>query len=166
MTFVSNYLLPMITLLIIIYALIKKRPIYDDFINGVKEGLSICLKIGPSIFAMVVSVSVFINGGFLSFLINNININFFPKELFPLALLRPVSGSSSLMLLSDILNKCGVDSQIGIIASIITASTDTTIYIIATYFGSINVKKIKYALIVGLLADMMCVFISYLIVNV
>lgn len=161
-----NYIMPIITLVIIIYGLIKKRNIYNDFMNGVMEGLEIILKIGPSIFAMVISVSIFIKSGILNDIIKNIDITFFPKELIPLALLRPVSGSSSIMIMSDILKTCGVDSDIGLIASIITASTDTTIYIIGTYFGSVNIKKVRYALICGLLADLSCIIISYLIIRI
>lgn len=162
---IIRYVMPILTGVIIIYALIKKRPIYDDFIDGVNEGLNIVLKIFPSIFAMVVGVSLFLNSNFLNDLLKIINISFFPKELLPLAMLRPISGSSSLMILNDIIKSFGVDSKLAIIASIITASTDTTIYIIATYFGSVNIKKIRYALVVGLIADLSCIIISYLLIK-
>lgn len=161
-----NYIMPIITLIIIVYGLFKKRDIYTDFINGVKEGLEIILRIFPGIFSMVVSVSIFIKSGILNDIIGSINISFFPKELLPLALLRPISGSSSLMIMNNIIKTCGVDSNIGLIASIITASTDTTIYIIGTYFGSVNIKRVRYALICGLLADLSCIIISYLIIRI
>lgn len=160
-----NYIMPIMVIIIIIYSLKKKRPIYDDFLEGVKEGLQISLNIFPSIFAMIVSVSIFLKSNILTDILKYINIKFIPKELFPLAILRPISGSSSLMILNNILKVYGPDSKIGLIAAIIAASTDTTIYIIGTYFGSIKIKKIKYALIVGLLADLTCIILSILIIN-
>ena len=159
------YIMPILTAIIVIYSIVKKRPIYDDFMNGVKDGINIVLKIFPSIFAMIVSVSLFIKSNFLNDLLKIINISFFPKELIPLAILRPISGSSSLIILNNIIQSFGVDSKLGIVGAIIAASTDTTIYIIATYFGSVNIKKIRYALLVGLLADLSCIIISYLIIK-
>ncbi len=160
-----GYIMPVLTIIIVSYSLYKKRNVYNDFMDGVKEGLNIVLKIFPSIFTMVVSVSLLIKSNFLSDILNLINISFFPKELLPLAILRPISGSSSLMILNNIINVYGVDSKLAIMAAIITASTDTTIYIIGTYFGSINIKKIRYALLVGLLADLTCILISYLLIK-
>lgn len=165
MIYFSKYLLPMITLIIVSYGLYKKRPIYDDFMEGVKEGLQIVLNLFPTIMAMVVSVGIFTRSGIINDLIKYINIKFFPKEILPLVILRPISGSSSLMLLNNILATYGVDSKIGLMAAIIAGSTDTTIYIIGTYFGSVKIKKIRYALVVGLLADLACVIISILIVK-
>jgi len=161
----TRFLLPTITLIIVCYGLYKKRPIYDDFMDGVKEGLQIIVNLFPTIMAMVVSVGVFTKSGLIDDLVKFIKIDIFPKEILPLALLRPISGSSSLMLLNNLLATYGADSKIGLIASIITGSTDTTIYIIATYFGSIKIKKIRYALIVGLLSDLACIIISILIVK-
>lgn len=160
-----NFILPILTLIIIIYSINKGRPIYDDFMDGVRDGIKIIFNIFPSIFSMIVSVSLFIKSNFLYDILKMINISFFPKELIPLAILRPISGSSSLIILNNIIESFGVDSKLGIMAAVITASTDTTIYIIATYFGSINIKKIRYALIVGLIADLSCIIISYLIIK-
>ncbi len=160
-----NYLMPILVGIIVIYSLIKKRDIYNDFIEGVKEGIIIIYKIFPSIFAMIISVSLFIKSNFLNSILIFFKINKYTKELIPLAILRPISGTSSLMIFNNIIESYGVDSKLGLIAAIITASTDTTIYIIATYFGSINIKKIRYALIVGLIADFSCIVISYLIIK-
>lgn len=166
MIYISNLIMPIITMIVIIYALIKKVDIYDAFINGVKEGFQICLEIFPSIFIMIVAVSVFTKSNIINDLISVIKINVFPKEILPLALLRPISGSSSIMLLNNILSNYGPDSIVGKVASIITASTDTTIYIIGLYFGSIKIKKIKHALLVGLLADLICIIISIYIIKI
>ena len=166
MTYISNIILPIITLIVIIYALKHKVNIYEEFLNGVKEGLSISLDIFPSIFALIISVTVLVKSNILNDLISLININLFPKEILPIAILRPISSSSSMMLLNDILQTYGVDSLIGKISSVIAGSTDTTIYIIGLYYSSIKVKKIKQSLIIGLLADLTCVIISILIVKI
>ena len=166
MIYLSNIILPLITLIVIIYALYKKVNIYDEFLTGVKEGLQISLDIFPSIFAMIISVTVLVKSNFLNDIISLININLFPKEILPIAILRPISSSSSMMILNEMLKTYGVDSLIGKISSIIAGSTDTTIYIIATYYASIKIKKTKQSLLIGLLADLTCVIISILIVKI
>ena len=166
MTYISNIILPLITLIVIIYAIYKKVNIYDEFLIGVKEGLKISLDIFPSIFALIISVTVLVKSNFLNDIISLINISLFPKEILPIAILRPISSSSSMMLLNEILSIYGPDSLIGKISSIIAGSTDTTIYIIGMYYSSIKIKKIKQSLIIGLLADLTCVIISILIVKI
>ena len=166
MTSISNIILPLITLIVIIYAIYKKVNIYDEFLNGVKEGLKISLDIFPSIFALIISVTVLVKSNFLNDIISLININLFPKEILPIAILRPISSSSSMMLLNEILSLHGPDSLIGKISSIIAGSTDTTIYIIATYYSSIKIKKTRQSLLIGLLADLTCIIISILIVKI
>ena len=162
---ISQYIIPSITLFVIIYALIKKVDIYNEFLEGVKEGLDLSLSIFPSMFAMIISITVFTKSNLLNDLITHITIPLIPKEILPLTLLRPVSSSSSLMLLNNILSTAGPDSLVGKIASIITGSTDTTIYNIGLYYSSIKIKHIRHSLIVGLLADLSCIIISILIVN-
>ena len=164
-----NYIIPIIVLIVIIYGYYKKINIYDSFIEGVKEGLKICLNIFPTIFALIISINVLLKSNIInditSLLIPIFNLLKFPKELFTLSILRPVSGSSSLIVLNEILKQHGPDSLIGRIASVIQGSTDTTIYIISLYFSSVGIKKIKYSLIVGLLADIICIIISIVVVN-
>lgn len=166
MIYLSKIIIPLITLIVIIYALIKKVDIYETFLEGIKEGLDISLSIFPSMFAMIISVTVLIKSNIITDITNYINISLFPKEILPIAILRPISSSSSIMLLNNILKTYGPDSIIGKIASIITGSTDTTIYIIGMYFTSIHITKIKHSLIVGLLADLTCIIISIIIVNI
>ena len=165
MLIISKIIIPLITLIVIIYALYKKVAIYDEFLNGVKEGLTMSLNIFPSMFAMIISVTILVKSNIITDLSNLINITLFPKEIIPIAILRPISSSSSLMILNNILSKYGPDSLIGKISSIITGSTDTTIYIIGMYYSSIKIKKIKHSLLIGLLADLSCVIISILIIK-
>ena len=150
----SKLIIPIITLIVIIYGLYKKVDIYDEFINGVKEGLNLSLEIFPSIFAMIISVTVLVKSNIIMDLTKLINLKFIPKEILPVAILRPISSSSSLMLLNSVMSRYGVDSLVAKIASVISGSTDTTIYIIGMYYSSVKIKKIKHSLIIGLLADM------------
>lgn len=163
------FVIPGIVFLIVFYGFYKKIDVYEAFISGVKEGLSMALKIFPTMFAMVVSIDILIKSNALNALITLIEPICFrlsiPKEILPLAFIRPISGSSSLVLMSDLLKTYGPDSFIGRVASLIQGSTDTTIYIIGLYFSSIGIKKIKYSLIVGLLADLFAIILSILVVS-
>ena len=153
MLILSKIIIPIITIIVIIYALYKKVDIYQEFLNGVKEGLQLPLEIFPSMFAMIIAITILVKSNIIVDITKYLNITLFPKEIIPIAILRPISSSSSLMLLNNILNTYGPDSIIGKISSTITGSTDTTIYIIGMYYTSIGIKKIKHSLIVGLLAD-------------
>lgn len=163
------FVIPGIVFLIVFYGFYKKIDVYEAFISGVEEGLSMALKIFPTMFAMVVSIDILIKSNALNALITLIEPICLrlsvPKEILPLAFIRPISGSSSLVLMSDLLKTYGPDSFIGRVASLIQGSTDTTIYIIGLYFSSIGIKKIKYSLIVGLLADLFAIILSILVVS-
>ena len=164
-----HFIIPGIVFLIVFYGFYKKIDVYEAFINGVEEGLAMALKIFPTMFAMVVSIDILIKSNALNALITLVEPICFrlsiPKEILPLAFIRPISGSSSLVLMSDLLKTYGPDSFIGRVASLIQGSTDTTIYIIGLYFSSIGIKKIKYSLIVGLLADLFAIILSILVVS-
>ena len=131
---ISNLIIPIIVLFIIFYGFIKGINIYDEFLIGVKEGLEIALKLFPTIFAMILAIDVLIKSNFINdiiiFIKPFLELVKFPEQLFLLGFMRPISGSSSLVLLNDILSTAGPDSYIGRIASVIQGSTDTTIYII------------------------------------
>ena len=166
----THLVIPTVVMFIIFYGLIKKVEIYDVFLEGVKEGLKMALKIFPTMFAMVMSVDILVKSNILSditILIEPLlSFLLFHKELLTLAIMRTISGSSSLVLMNEILATYGPDSYLGRIASVIQGSTDTTIYIISLYFSSIGIKKIKYSLIVGLLADLCAIVLSVLIINI
>ncbi|MDO5568604.1 MAG: spore maturation protein [bacterium] len=166
---ISVIILPIIVLFIVVYGIIKKVNVYDVFIDGSKEGLVMVTSIFGSILAMVVSVNVFLKSGivddgvvFIKPFLNYLNI---PSEVLPLAIVRPLSGTSALAILSDILKNSGVDTYIGKVACLIQSSTETTIYVIGLYFGSVGIKKIKYALLVGLLTDLFGFILVILLVK-
>ena len=164
-----NYLVPIMIIAIILYGLYKKVNIFDTFLEGVKEGINISFKLFPTIFAMVIAINILVNSNILQDIGRVLNPIFkmvlFPGEILPLVLMKPISGSSSIVILSNILSRYHPDSYIGRISSVIGGSTDTTIYIISLYFGSIGIKKTKYALLVGLIADFLCIIISIITVK-
>ena len=164
-----NLIIPIVVITIIIYGLYQRVEIYEAFLEGVKEGLSMALKIFPTMFAMVIAIDVLVKSNIINDIVTIIesilNILHFPKELLSLSIMRPISGTSSLILMNNIFKTYGPDSYLGKIASIIQGSTDTTIYILGLYFSSIGIKKIKYSLIVGLLADLFAIIFSIIIVN-
>ena len=166
----TDLIIPIIVLLIIIYGFYKKIDLYDSFLRGVKEGMHTVIKIFPTIFTMMLAVQVLLKSNIISDFTNILNPLFtilkFPGELFTLALLRPISGTSALVVMNDLLRTYGPDSFIGRVASIIQGSTDTTIYILGLYFSSVGIKKSKYALIVGLLADLSAIILSVIIVKI
>lgn len=164
MGYISSIFIPLVVLVVISHGLFKKVEIYSTFLDGVLEGLKMAVKIFPSMFAMIVAVNILLKSNFLfdvaSLLSPILSIFNFPAELLPLALLRPVSGSAALAIMDNLLLVHGADSFIGRVASVIQGSTDTTIYIISLYFGSIGIKKIRYSLVVGLLADLACILLA------
>ena len=165
-----NYFIPLVVIIIIIYGIYKKIDIFDTFIIGVKEGMKLSINLFPTIFAMIIAITMITDSGIINYICNIIKPLFikiaFPTEVIPLAILRPISGSSSLVVLNDILTRYGADTLIGRLASVMQGSTDTTIYIISMYFTSVGIKKIRYSLIVGLLADLLSVIISFIMVNI
>ena len=166
---ISNMLIPLVVLLIIIYALKKKVPIYDSFIKGCSEGLELAISIFPYLIAMLFATNILLKSNFLDcvFLIFKPIFNFVkvPVEILPMAIIRPISGNASFAIMIDLIREYGVDSFLGRLAATLQGATDTTIYVISLYFGSIGIKKIRYSLWVGLLTDLVAVIISVILVN-
>ena len=166
----TDYMIPIIVLFIILYGFYKNVDLYESFLKGVKEGMHMVIKIFPTIFTMMIAVQVLINSNivkdFTSILEPVLKFLKFPSELLTLAILRPISGTSSLVVMNDLLKVYGPDSYIGRVASIIQGSTDTTIYILGLYFSTFGIKKTKYALIAGLLADLSAIILSIVMVRI
>ena len=165
----SKLIIPIFILIIIFYGLIKKIDIYNSFLKGAKEGMLTCYNIFPSVISMVFAVNVFLSSGFisssLSFLKPLLNRFDLPIDILPMAILRPISGTASLSIMNSIFEKFGPDSFAGLLSSTIQGSTDTTIYVLALYFGSIKVTKTGHALINGLFADLVGITVSFIVVS-
>ena len=164
---VSNFIVPIFVLFIILYGFKKKVNIYDSFLIGAKDGLITVFRIAPAVIAMVFATNLFLNSHFLEFVfsyftpvLNALNI---PINVLPMALVRPISGTASLAIMSNIFEVYGPDSFVGRLASNLQGCTDTTIYVLALYFGSIKVTKTKHALSAGLFADAVGIIAAFII---
>ncbi len=142
----SNYILPVIVLVIVMYGVYKKIDVYDVFIEGAKDSVKLVINMFPCILAMIFAVNIFLNSGLLEIFSNS--------KILSIILMRPISANASLSILNDIFKISGPDSYIGFVGSIIQGCTDTTFYILTLYFGSVKIKKMRYSLFVCLCADL------------
>lgn len=166
-SFLSNVAMPFVILIIMIYGLIERNKVFDTFLDGAKEGLEIVFGIFPTLVGLFVAIGALRSSGIIDAIVNILSpflkiINI-PSEIMPLALLRPISGSGSIAVATDIMKIYGVDSKIGIIASIIMGSTETTLYTIAVYTSSVGIKKTRFVLIAALIADVVGMLVSVIV---
>src|SRR5690625_951132 len=169
-TSISTWLIPSFILLVLVIATWQKVPTYELFVEGGKEGVKMAFSLLPFLVGMIVSISILRSSGALeafitliSPLLSAIGI---PPEIIPLALIRPISGTAALGMTTELIATYGPDSFIGRLASTMQGSTDTTLYILTIYFGSVGIKKMGYALKVGLLADLLGILASIIIVTI
>ena len=161
MTFViqtlSRWAIPILLLGITTWGLRQRVPIYESFVEGAKEGWQTAVRILPYLVGMLVAIQVFQHSGALDQLINLFGPVTswlgFPTEALPLALMRPISGSGSLALLSQILETYGPDSLIGRLAATIMGAPETSLYVLTVYAGSVGLKRTRHTLATSLLAD-------------
>jgi spore maturation protein B len=157
-TVLSAWLIPLFILLAIVYAHFKGVHVFDTFVEGAREGFSTAVGLIPYLVAMLVAISLFRQSGAMdlmaSLLMPVLGRFDIPPEILPLAVMRPVSGSSALAIMTEILQTRGPDSYLGRLASTMQGSTDTTLFVITVYFGSVGIRKARHALPVGLMADL------------
>lgn len=169
MNLISSLIIPVMVLIVVFYGIYKKVDIYDVFIEGAKEGFSMVLTVFPYLLGMILAINLFLNSNILealvSFLEPVLRIIGIPFDILPMAIMRPISGTSTLAILNNIYAEYGPDSFIGRLGSTIQGCTDTTFYVITLYFGSIGIRKIRYSLYVGLFADLVGIIASILIVK-
>ncbi|MGG1631234.1 spore maturation protein [Rossellomorea sp. NRS-1567] len=167
---ISLWLIPIMIGFILIYGTFKKVPTYEVFVDGGKEGIKIAVSIIPFLIGMLVSITIFRESGALEFFVNLIRPGLLalgiPPEIVPLAIIRPISGTAALGMMSDIVATHGPDSFIGRLASTLQGSTDTTLYVLTVYFGAVGIRKMGDALKVGLLADVVGIVAAIFIVTV
>ena len=167
--YISAAAIPIVILIIILIGVAEKKKVYDIFLEGAKEGIEIVFKIFPTLLGLFVAIGALRSSGILDLLINIIKpvTSFFkiPSEIMPLALLRPISGSASMAVATDVMTNYGVYSKIGLIASTIMGSTETTFYTIAIYTASVKIKKTRFVLFAALAADIIGMITSVIIWN-
>lgn len=159
-TEIARWAIPFILFFVPLYAYFRKVPVYESFVEGAENGFKTAVKIIPFLIGMLVSIRVFIDSGalelaadFVEPLFNKMGWNPDLLGIIPLAVMRPLSGSGSLGVATQLIHQYGADSFLGRLASTLQGSTDTTFFVLAVYFGSVGIKKHQYALKVGLLAD-------------
>lgn len=169
LNYISALIMPTIIVLILANGLLKKAPVFDQFLSGAKNGFSTSIKILPSLVGLIVAISMLRESGFFDIMCNLLAPFLervgFPSELVPMALIRPVSGSAALATVRDLLNTYGADSFIGRCASVMMGSSETTFYTLAIYLGSVGITKSKYTLKSALLADFAGIILSVLFVR-
>ncbi len=164
---ITLYIVPAILVLVPLLGLLKKLPVYELFVTGAAEGLRMSVQILPYLLAVLVGVAVFRASGAFNAIADLIapltNLLGIPADVLPLMLMRPLSGSGALAIAADIINTSGPDSFTGLLASVLQGSTDTTFYILSVYFGAIGITRYRYALRVGLTADLISMLASCVI---
>lgn len=167
MQMISTFAVPSFIFIFLISGFISRIDVYDSFVSGAKSGLTATFNIIPALIGLMVGIAMFRESGCLELLSKALspltNLIRMPSEIVPLALLRPVSGSASLAIVTDIFKTAGPDSIQGKIASVMMGSTETTIYTIAVYFGSVGIKNIRYTLFAALTADLCGIIMSTLL---
>ena len=156
-----NYCIPILILTIILIGIIEKKNVYELFIAGAKEGLKTVYTIFPYIFAIMIISGLLNDTGILK----HVSIFGFNGRLIPLILMKPLSGGASTSIILDIFKNDGPDSFIGMVASILMAATETTLYVISILASKINVKDTRIVIISGLIGDLATVILTLIIVN-
>lgn len=164
-----QYIIPIILALILIIALVRKTPAYETFISGAEDGLKIVVGIFPALLAVLTAAAMLRASGAIDLIINFLSpvTDFFhiPKEIMPLSLISPISGSGSIGILTDILKNYGADSEIGKIASVIMGSTETTFYCLCVYFAKTKVKNTLRAVPCAVIGDITGLLVGVLTIK-
>lgn len=167
--YLTKSIIPVIVVIIITYGMFKGRKVYEWFVEGAKEGLQVCFNIFPYLLAMIVAVNIFREANLLELLNNFISpaggLIGLQKEIIPLVLIKPLSGSGAIGILTDILNTYGADTSIGLVASVIMGTTETIFYTVTVYFGAIQIKKIRHTLWAALFAELTAIIAAIFLVS-
>jgi spore maturation protein B len=150
--------IPLIIFVFLLYGLLKRVKVYDVFIDGAKEGFNVAVRIIPYLVGMLVAIGVFRASGALDLLVKLLDpitqLIGMPAEALPMVLMRPLSGSGSLGIMTDVMKTYGPDSFVGVLVSTLYGSSETTFYVLAVYFGAANIRNTRHAVPAGLMADL------------
>jgi len=168
--FISTWAIPFFLLSVPLYGAAKKVKVYESFVEGAKEGFQIGVRIIPYLVAILVAVGMLRGAGAIDLLsvwldpvMRLIGI---PAEILPLAIMRPLSGSGSMGIVAELIKAHGPDSFIGRLAASAYASTETTFYVLAVYFGAVGIKKVRYAIVSGLIADVVSLIAAVIVCRI
>ena len=167
---ISQLIIPLFILLVVGYGWVKKVRVYDSFVAGAKDGITVVIKIFPYLLAIFVAVKSFQASGAFAFtkdlfhgILLALNI---PLEVISIAIIKPLSGSASIGVFTDIIKTTGPDSLASRMAAVIMGSAETTFYILAVYLGAVGIKKTRYLVPVCVLADVVGILIAISIVKI
>ncbi len=167
---ISIFAIPLLFVVFLGWGVVKKVKVYEVFVEGAKDGFQVAVRIIPYLVAMLVAIGIFRASGAMDVLTTVLspltNLIGMPAETLPMALMRPLSGSGSLGIMTELMNVHGPDSFVGVLASTMYGSTETTFYVLAVYFGSISVKNTRHALPAGLIADVFGMLAAVLICRI
>lgn len=165
----SMVAIPALVIFIIIFGALKKVKLYEAFVEGAKEGFNVGVRIIPYLVAMLVAIGVFRAGGAMEILAAILspitNLIGMPPEALPMALIRPLSGSGGLGVMSEVIKSHGPDSLIGRMVAIMMGSGETTFYVLAVYFGSVGIARTRQAVPAGIVADIVAILMSVWLTN-
>ncbi len=168
-SYFATIIMPLLVCLIPLYGMIKGVKVYESFVEGAKEGFKIGVMIIPYLVAIFVAINMFKESGAMEMMQNALRpvLSFvgFPPELVPMAIIRPLTGSGSSAVVADMAQQYGTDSPLTRMAGTMFGSTETTLYVLAVYFGAVNVKKTRFALAAGLIADAAAIFLSVYVIR-
>ena len=163
---ISVAILPLLILLIICYGAIKKVPVYEEFIEGAKDGFKVSITIIPYLVALIVAIAMFRASGAMDWISNLFGFVLhkcqIPTDIVPIMFTRSLSGSATLGLFAELAAKNGPDSYATLLAAVMVGSSETTMYVLSVYFGSVGIKKFRYALLTGIIADITGILLAIL----
>ncbi len=166
---ISVFVIPTLIVIFPLYGLFKKVAVYEEFVEGAKEGFTIAVSIIPYLVAILFAIGMFRASGAMDFMIEGLRpiLGFIgvPPEVLPMMIVRPLTGSGSAAIVIDMINQFGEDSILVKIAATMFGSTETTFYVIAVYFGAVGVKKTRHAIPAGLTADIAAMFLAVYVVK-
>jgi spore maturation protein SpmB len=167
---ISLLAIPFLLAFFPLYAALRRVPVYEEFVEGAKEGIQVALRIIPFLVAILAAVGMFRAAGGINLLSQALDPVFqkvgFPSELLPLVFMRPLSGSGTMGIFTELIGTHGPDSLIARMAGTIMGSTETTFYVIAVYFGSVAIRRTRHAVPAGLLADLAGVIASVIVCRI
>ncbi|MBM7865427.1 spore maturation protein [Heliobacterium gestii] len=153
----SQWTVPALFAIVLVAGALRGVKVYDAFVAGAEEGFSIAVKLIPYLVAMLMAIGIFRETGamdmLMAFLEPVTSVLGIPGEILPLAMMRPLSGSGALGVATELIQTFGADSFIGRLASTMQGTTDTTFFVLTIYFGAVGVRRYRYSLYTGLLAD-------------
>ncbi|NNF03402.1 MAG: spore maturation protein [Rhodothermales bacterium] len=166
---ISVFVLPLLIVGFPLYGLIKGVPVYEEFVDGAKDGFNVAVTIIPYLVAILFAIGMFRASGAMEFMIEGLRpaLSFIgiPPEVLPMMIIRPLTGSGSAAIVLDMIQQFGEDSILVKMAATMFGSTETTFYVIAVYFGAVNVRKTRHAVPAGLIADVTALVLAVFVVK-